>query len=239
MRTTILLLAWTVALAAGASTADRLTLNSRRITMTDGLPSNYIYDMVQDHQGFIWIGANYGLCRYDGYSTVNYYSLNEKQQKTIDANVGNLYLDKTNQLLWIQTATFTLACYDLCKGRFVDYTGRGDNLRSYRRILRHDGELWLFDPKTGVRHITYGDGRFTCEDYNKENGKLPTNQVNRLIEHPVSHELWALTGNGLFIIGRNGQVSCCTKGNFVEGNTNMIIMLDQILHIHVHHVHPC
>ena len=220
MRTTILLLAWTVALAAGASTADRLTLNSRRITMTDGLPSNYIYDMVQDHQGFIWIGANYGLCRYDGYSTVNYYSLNEKQQKTIDANVGNLYLDKTNQLLWIQTATFTLACYDLCKGRFVDYTGRGDNLRSYRRILRHDGELWLFDPKTGVRHITYGDGRFTCEDYNKENGKLPTNQVNRLIEHPVSHELWALTGNGLFIIGRNGQVSCCTKGNFVEGNTD-------------------
>jgi Histidine kinase/Two component regulator propeller len=38
----------------------------KQLTVADGLPSNQIYCGVQDHQGFIWMGTDKGLVRYDG-----------------------------------------------------------------------------------------------------------------------------------------------------------------------------
>ena len=32
----------------------------------DGLSSSFIYDITQDQEGFIWISAEGGLCRFDG-----------------------------------------------------------------------------------------------------------------------------------------------------------------------------
>ena len=31
-----------------------------------GLPSNWIYNMAQDHEGYLWLGTNEGLVRFDG-----------------------------------------------------------------------------------------------------------------------------------------------------------------------------
>ena len=49
---------------AGAWAQGRQTL--RRLTTEDGLPSNTVRNIVQDRQGFIWLGTDKGLCRYDG-----------------------------------------------------------------------------------------------------------------------------------------------------------------------------
>ncbi|MFK5958186.1 MAG: two-component regulator propeller domain-containing protein [Lutibacter sp.] len=38
----------------------------------NGLPSNTVYDINQDENGFIWIATDYGLSRYDGLSFKNY-----------------------------------------------------------------------------------------------------------------------------------------------------------------------
>ena len=38
----------------------------RNITMEDGLLSNTVRNVVQDRYGFIWMGTDNGLCRYDG-----------------------------------------------------------------------------------------------------------------------------------------------------------------------------
>jgi signal transduction histidine kinase/ligand-binding sensor domain-containing protein/CheY-like chemotaxis protein len=44
----------------------------RSITMDDGLPSNTVRRMVQDGCGFIWMGTDNGLCRYDGIQVLTY-----------------------------------------------------------------------------------------------------------------------------------------------------------------------
>lgn len=41
---------------------------TRSITMSMGLPSNAVRNIVQDKDGFIWFGTDDGLCRYDGYA---------------------------------------------------------------------------------------------------------------------------------------------------------------------------
>lgn len=36
-------------------------------SVDQGLPNNWIYDIVQDKKGFIWIATNSGVCRFNGY----------------------------------------------------------------------------------------------------------------------------------------------------------------------------
>lgn len=43
-----------------------------RYLKQDGLPSNTIYSLCNDLNGFIWIGTDAGLCRFDGSKIVTY-----------------------------------------------------------------------------------------------------------------------------------------------------------------------
>lgn len=38
----------------------------KRLTMSDGMVSNYIVDIIQDKQGYIWMASESGLCKFDG-----------------------------------------------------------------------------------------------------------------------------------------------------------------------------
>ncbi|HEY0975821.1 MAG TPA: two-component regulator propeller domain-containing protein, partial [Flavobacteriales bacterium] len=44
----------------------------RRYTMSDGLPSDHIYSVTQDRNGFIWFGTDAGASRFDGTSFTNF-----------------------------------------------------------------------------------------------------------------------------------------------------------------------
>ncbi len=44
-------------------------------TTKDGLPSNETYCIYQDRRGYIWIGTDRGLVRYDGYEFITYTTL--------------------------------------------------------------------------------------------------------------------------------------------------------------------
>ncbi|HEY9168764.1 MAG TPA: two-component regulator propeller domain-containing protein [Lutibacter sp.] len=43
-----------------------------QFTTNNGLPSNTIYDIVQDENGFIWIATDYGLSKFDGLTFKNF-----------------------------------------------------------------------------------------------------------------------------------------------------------------------
>ncbi|MEO8587870.1 MAG: two-component regulator propeller domain-containing protein [Flavobacteriales bacterium] len=44
----------------------------QRYTTADGLPSNTVYGVVQDHRGFLWFGTDAGASRFDGRHFVSY-----------------------------------------------------------------------------------------------------------------------------------------------------------------------
>ena len=55
--------AWLVAARAAAPPAPPQFV---LLGVADGVPSSLVYKIVQDHDGFIWIGTQDGLARYDG-----------------------------------------------------------------------------------------------------------------------------------------------------------------------------
>ncbi len=210
-KTALLTLCLITAITAVATDISAIVLSGKRIATADGLPNNTIYDIVQDRDGFVWLGAAYGLCRYDGYSFTNITSLSSDKSKDVDANIGNLYYDSGNNLLWIHTATLTFACYDLTTGRFVDYTGRGDENRPFRRLTINGSELWMYDHRSGVRHVRLKDGKFVCTDYNADNGRLSANRVPRVVVDG-NGAAWVLTSDGLLRIDSTGHTATIVAG---------------------------
>ena len=57
---------------AGLASAQSGSETYRHVSTGDGLSNGQINDILQDRQGFIWVGTNAGLDRYDGYSFTNY-----------------------------------------------------------------------------------------------------------------------------------------------------------------------
>jgi ligand-binding sensor domain-containing protein len=62
----LLVLAW-VWSGAGSLQAQRNEMAIQRLNASDGLAENSVLCMLQDHLGFLWLGTQYGLHKYDGY----------------------------------------------------------------------------------------------------------------------------------------------------------------------------
>jgi ligand-binding sensor domain-containing protein len=53
---------------AGSLQAQRNEMAIQRLNASDGLAENSVMCMLQDHLGFLWLGTQYGLHKYDGYT---------------------------------------------------------------------------------------------------------------------------------------------------------------------------
>lgn len=127
-----------------------LPLSSRHVTTADGLSGNTINELMQDDEGYIWMATNNGLSRYDGYRSVNYTSLTPDDSNRQEARIGRIYYDSQRSLLWMSTATYQNACYDLQHQRFVDYSGHGDIYRAQNKLMLTSRGTVLYGMKTGA-----------------------------------------------------------------------------------------
>ena len=192
-------------------------LTSRVVTTINGLPTNRVNDMVQDRDGYLWFGTSNGLCRYDGYSFLTFPTIGTGGGTT-NANVGTIHIDEKNQLMWLRSATFNYACYDLRRKQFVDYTGMCDAQKIFERFYPEEGGIWMYEANAGMRHVTYRDGKFTCRDYTQADGSLPVSKVRRLKADGAGN-IWILTDNGLLRADKNGNLQQVVKsGDFMMLN---------------------
>lgn len=70
------------------------------LTEEDGLSNNMVYDMLQDHNGFLWIATHYGLDRYDGYH-FRHYRYDPHDINSISGNFVHCVKEDSNGILWL------------------------------------------------------------------------------------------------------------------------------------------
>lgn len=199
-RLTILL----TAIIIGITTAKAdLRLDSRRVTTAEGLAGNTINDIVQDSDGFIWMATNNGISRYDGFSTVNIADLSTDREHRMEARVGRLFIDALRNMLWLSTATYQNACYDLGRARFTDWTGRGDNHRQQNKVMMTSRGMVLYGMNTGA---TIG-----TKDYRMKDGELPSDNIFTVVEDSA-HNIWLPTDRGLAVLEREKERVNSEKG---------------------------
>ena len=46
-----------------------------QIRVEDGLSNSLVHDILHDHKGFMWFVTEDGVCKYDGYTFMNFFGL--------------------------------------------------------------------------------------------------------------------------------------------------------------------
>jgi signal transduction histidine kinase/ligand-binding sensor domain-containing protein/CheY-like chemotaxis protein len=198
------LLLWQATAWAGAPPR---TLRFEQLSVEHGLAQETVLAIAQDKQGFIWLGTQAGLTRFDGYRTINYKSAVSDPYSLADNWVRVLHLDRAGQL-WVGTDG-GLDRYDSASKTFTHFlphesAQRGNGNRHVRAIADDGlGGLWVASAD-GLHHFDPSTQRFTSWHHDPADaGSLANDHVNALALD-VAGRLWVGTAAGLDMLPPGG-----------------------------------
>ena len=106
------------------------------------LSSSLINCIVQDKYGYIWVGTEYGLSKFDGYRFTNYLHNEEDTTSITDNIISDLLVDKKGNL-WIGCAKglmrYNYETNNFSRLQFPD----GRKPRIYSMVESHRGDILL------------------------------------------------------------------------------------------------
>jgi ligand-binding sensor domain-containing protein/serine phosphatase RsbU (regulator of sigma subunit) len=114
----------------------------------DGLPQNSIYAITQDYLGYIWIGTEDGLARFNGYG-FEIYKNNPADSNSISNNVIIALFEDSRKNLWVGTAYGGINIFDSTRQHITRLMHNPDNPNSLisNRIQDikedHQGFIWV------------------------------------------------------------------------------------------------
>lgn len=162
-------------------------------SVDQGLPHPVPTALAQDHNGFLWIGTQGGLARWDGYRFKAYRADAKRPGSLPDDWVQTLLVDSGGRL-WIGTNAGHLAWYDGDRDRFVTVPLRLAPGRAHISAISDDGNghLWI-GTDDGLRHLTVATDAVTMV---RAEPRLPSASVRSLLRDRTG-ALWVGTAAGL------------------------------------------
>ncbi len=151
-----LLLALLCPAAEVAAQGHRLTFE--HLSVEQGLSQATVMTILQDRRGFLWIGTQDGLNRYDGYG-FKVYKHDAGDPGSLRSNTIYAILEDSDGVMWIGTWEGGLHRYDRAAGSFTHFRNRPGDATSLshdtvRAILqdRH-GTLWIGTVGGGLNRL--------------------------------------------------------------------------------------
>ena len=137
------------------------------LNSTSGLASNVVTAVVQDKDGFIWIGSINGLQRYDGNKFLTFRNNRKYPNSLPNDNVKQLYADRKGRL-WVICGGNQVGIFNTNTFTFKEVPVRlpGEIYRQHTHFLENEqGRLSIVFGKTAM--VTYSEpkGEF-AEKYN-------------------------------------------------------------------------
>lgn len=186
----------------------------KRLTADDGLNQNLVRSLATDADGFLWLGTQNGLARYDGYQVDIIDGKNNQFSNTV---VVNLLVDSQNRL-WVGAVSTSLMMMDLHTKdiRPIVSILPDDNQgmkQTATSILEDNGRIWVsrmssvvsYDVNTLQQQI-----HFKLEQDPKQQTKI----IREIAKYKDT--LFVATSNGLYGVNLlNG-----TSKQFKYANTN-------------------
>ncbi|WP_422106619.1 ligand-binding sensor domain-containing protein [Winogradskyella sp.] len=117
----------------------------KTITTEDGLSNNIIYDIVQDHKGFIWIATDNGLNKYNGYWCKTYYNI-AADSLSLTSNVVRSLAQDNSGNLWVGTKEGLLKHNNAgapFKRFRLDMNSKFDNIEVMELEIDAENHLWF------------------------------------------------------------------------------------------------
>lgn len=159
-------------LITSVSFAQEPTIQFNHLSTGDGLSNGNITAIAQDSSGFVWLGTQQGLNRFDGYDFKKFYAMPGAENILPDDNITSLS-SSPDTILWIGTDSKGLVSYNPITDRFTQYkillyNPDDDN---YPRIIKvycdEQGSIWL----------STDDGRLLLINYSQRNSVAELSSV--------------------------------------------------------------
>lgn len=90
------------------------------LSVENGLPEGYVVSSLQDKLGYMWLGTQNGLVRYDGYELKSYPLPDENGLPLIYCSIRQIHEDKTGKL-WVIVNNIGLYYFNRQKDAFIRF----------------------------------------------------------------------------------------------------------------------
>jgi sensor histidine kinase YesM len=179
-----------------------------RLTMSEGLPSNTIYSLHQDRNGYLWVTTDNGITKYNGYT---FRSFNATDGLPLE--MFGMAEDAQGRL-WVDYYGYALGYIKDNKVKFIDYNFAKETIRGFRAMTRKGKVFFLADNElieidSNDRPIPY-----TVPSYRP-----------RVFIHPEAGKFLNIAGNRLDECHvENGKLKCRTLCNLPDSMVNVQII---------------
>lgn len=181
----------------------------RHLDIDRGLVHTDATVVTEDEQGFIWIGTNAGVQRFDGQQTKLFFNTTSKQNQVYNNRITTLYSE--GKYLWVGSEG-GLHLFNLENEKHIPLTYIGQDFNAspqlVSRVIGLNGFLWLVC-----------SGRLYRATFNEENRELEIIPITKLVRTPeafatsqkISLEtnnsdiLWVGTSTGIASLKSNGE----------------------------------
>jgi len=133
------------------------------IDLSDGLPTNYVYRVLESQDGYIWICTERGICKYDGLELICYNSNNG-----LPDNDYYLAFEDPLGRIWVNGLSRTLSCFyrdsiyniHFSKNEIVQRVAVNDSMFYFH----DDGNILSIDSNFNVKRLSLSE----VESYDKD-----------------------------------------------------------------------
>lgn len=207
------------------SILEKSQLKFEHFTSEDGLMHNSIVTILQDSKGYMWIGTNNGLYKYNGYEFKFYSSSPDDDHSLINKNVKTLYED-SNKTLWIGT-TDGICNYNRKNDSFDRYvfsdSNNANRISEPVNCIYEDksGSLWV-GTRVGLYKLSKEEnGKYSTQlfNYNGSDTGLSNNNIF-VIEEDAKDNLWIGTNNGLNLLEETSDGGITFKNYHTNVSSN-------------------
>ncbi len=183
--------------------------NIEKFTIENGLSQNSINCIIQDKKGFLWIGTEDGLNRYDGYK-FKYYRHNASDENSISSNFIHSIYEENENILWICTE-YGLNKYNRKEDKFTRFV----NLKNHENSIHHNNVFYIYKDKKeenifwvktflGLEKFDLKKKQFTLFEPEKDIFTTEVDYNNfSIIEDKKQGLLWFATKYGLTFFNKN------------------------------------
>ncbi|MEP2023910.1 MAG: two-component regulator propeller domain-containing protein [Reichenbachiella sp.] len=184
--------------------------SSKFISIKAELSQNTVASIVQDHNGFLWIGTRNGLNRYDGINMTSYEYDGSDTTSLSNDYIRLVFEDSDNQL-WVGTMGGGICLYneDLDSFERFHVPGMPAYLKkaSVKSFLEDEfNNIWFGTEKYGLHYYNRTTGEIKSYQKNLDDPfSISANHITGIVKDNIGN-LWISTwGGGMNLFDHNSQ----------------------------------